>query len=263
MFNQSRLGVLRWDMVAHFVLRLDDACHAMARAPWARIEAACDRLAIRPIVGVIPDCRDQGLRFDAPDSQFWNHVRRWQEKGWAIAMHGLHHACHDDPPGCRALVPFHRRGEFVGLPLDRQMTLIAEAWRIFEAEQVKPTVFMAPAHSFDLTTLEALGRGTDIRWITDGIAARPFSRHDFGWLPVQMARFRDYIPFGYWTVCIHPNTMSSRGLERLVNDLRRMRTQIVTMDAIPTPKPYGIADWASETLYWSARALRDARRAIR
>jgi hypothetical protein len=41
---------------------------------------------------------------------------------------------------------------------------------------------------------------------------------------VQMARFRDYIPFGYWTVCIHPNIMSSRDLERLVNDLRRMRT---------------------------------------
>jgi Uncharacterized protein conserved in bacteria (DUF2334) len=107
----------RWDMVAHFVLRLDDACPTMARAPWARIDAACEQLAVWLIVGVIQDCRDPGLRFDAPDPHYWNHVRRWREKGWTIAMHGLHHACHGDPPGCRALVPFHRGGEFVGLPL--------------------------------------------------------------------------------------------------------------------------------------------------
>jgi hypothetical protein len=56
--------------------------------------------------------------------------------------------------------------------------------------------------------------------------------------------------------------MSPRDLERLINDLRRMRSQIVTMDAIPTPKPYGFVDWASEKVYWSARALRDSRRAI-
>jgi hypothetical protein len=121
---------------------------------------------------------------------------------------------------------------------------------------------MAPAHSFDLRTLEALRRGTDIRWITDGIAARPFSRPSFGWLPVQMARLHDYLPFGYLTECIHPNTMSSRDFERLINDLRRTRSQIVTMEAIPTPRPYGFVDWAFEKLYWSARALRDARRAV-
>ncbi|HEY8085590.1 MAG TPA: DUF2334 domain-containing protein [Methylophilaceae bacterium] len=249
-------------MVAHFVLRLDDACPAMARAPWARIEAACEHLAIRPIVGVIPDCRDPDMRFDAPDPHYWKHVRRWQEKGWTIAMHGLHHAYHEDPPGSRALIPFHRRGEFVGLTLDQQMIIIAEAWRRFEAQQVKPTVFMAPSHSFDLTTLEALRRGTDIRWITDGIAARPFSRHGFGWLPVQIAKFHDYLPFGYWTVCIHPNTMLSRDLERLINALRRLRSQIVMMDAIPPPKPHDFVDWASEKVYWSARALRDVCRAI-
>jgi hypothetical protein len=76
--------------------------------------------------------------------------------------------------------------------------------------------------------------------------ARPFSRHGFDWLPVQMARFHDYLPLGYWTVCVHPNAMSSRDLERLINDLRRVRSQIVTMDAIPTPKPYGFVNWASE-----------------
>lgn len=252
----------RWDMVAHFVLRLDDACHTMARAPWARIEAACEQLAIRPIVGVIPDCRDPNLCFDAPDPDYWNHVRRWQEKRWTIAMHGLHHACHSDPPGCRALVPFHRRGEFVGLPLDLQVKLIAESWRRFNAEQVRPTIFMAPAHSFDLTTLEALWHATGIRWITDGIASRPFLRHGFGWLPMQIAKFHDNLPFGYWTVCIHPNIMSSRDLDCLIKDLRRMRSQILTMDAVPTPRPYGFVDWASEKFYWSARALRDARRAI-
>jgi hypothetical protein len=247
-------------MVAHFVLRLDDACHTMARAPWAFIETACEKMAIRPIVGVIPECRDPTLSFDAPDPDFWNHVRRWQEKGWTIAMHGLHHACHDDPAGCRALVPFHRRGEFVGLQPGQQMTLVAEAWRLFEAERVKPTFFMAPAHSFDLGTLEALRCETEIRWITDGIATRPFSRHGFSWLPVQMARFRDHLPLGYWTVCTHPNKMSARDLEDLRKDLRRLRHQIVAMDSIPTAQPYGLFDWVFDKLFWSVRALRDALR---
>jgi hypothetical protein len=239
-------------MAARFILRFDDASPTMAREPWERLELECDRLGIRPIVGVIPDSRDPEQRLDPEDAAFWAHVRRWQSKGWTIALHGLHHVFHVDPPGRQGLVPFHRRGEYVGLSLEQQKAMFARAWEIFQAEGVKPTFFMAPAHSFDLTTLEALRQTTDIRWITDGLSVRPYSRYGFNWLPQQLWNFKDHLPGGCWTVCVHPNMLGA-DLERLLDDMRRKQSQIVAADAVGAPGAYGFVDWLFEKAFWAAK----------
>jgi hypothetical protein len=172
-----------------------------------------------------------------------------------IALHGLHHAYHPDPPNTRALVRFHKRGEFVGLALEEQRQILASSLAIFRHQGVKPTMFMAPSHSFDHTTLEALLLESDIRWITDGISYRPFSRWRFNWLPQQIWDFRSWLPFGVWTVCLHPNTMSEGGLSALADATRRNRAAIV--DAPLTDvTPHGIVDDVFALLYWVRLRMR-------
>jgi predicted deacetylase len=216
-------------MRARYIVRLDDACQTMRHDTWSKLEEALDELGIRPIVGVIPDNQDQGLFLSPSDPHFWDRVRRWQEKGWGVALHGLHHQYHDIPPGAEALLPLHTKSEFVGLSLDEQRRKIARGYSLLRAENIQPRLFMAPSHSFDRDTLRALRDETDIRVITDGYSLRPYRDGDFIWLPQQLWRFR-WMPIGIWTVCLHPNTLSGREADMLVSRLRRFSHRVISVD---------------------------------
>jgi hypothetical protein len=240
------------------IVRLDDACETMAADPWRRLESALDRLGARPIVGVIPDCRDPSLALAASDPRFWDRVRAWRDKGWGVALHGLHHVYHPHPPAARSLVPFHAEGEFTGLPFERQREIIARAWAVFQRHGVAPDFFMAPSHSFDRATLKALHQETPIRWVSDGLSYRPFSREGFKWLPQQIGRLWRLLPPGMWTLAIHPNTLSPAALDALIESLTASAELIADPFAVMRADvaAYGVPDRIFERAYWSTRAAR-------
>jgi hypothetical protein len=244
-------------MTGRYLVRLDDACPTMARPAWDALEAVFDRLGIRPLVAVIPDCRDPSMASMPAEPAFWDRVRRWQAKGWSIALHGLHHSYHPDPPGAGSLVPFKREGEFVGLPLARQREIIARAWAMFAAEGVKPTLFIAPSHSFDKVTLEALKLETPIRIISDGLSWRKFRRFGFDWIPQQLWHFRS-LRFGLWTVCLHPNMMDTRELDRTLAALKRFAPHVSHTAALPPARSFGPGDMLFQSVYGVLMMLKRA-----
>lgn len=216
-------------MNANYIVRLDDACPTLLRKAWYPLEAACDRLGIRPVVGVIPDNLDSTLLCDDIDPEFWDRVRNWVSKDWTIALHGLHHVYHPIPSGQQALIPLHDKSEFVGLSLEEQCALFRESWGIFLENGVRPTVFMAPSHSFDANTLLALCMETDIQVITDGRTLFPYRDGEFVWVPQQLWRFRR-LPLGVWTVCFHPNTMTEAQVEFAIEHFEQFAGQIVSIE---------------------------------
>jgi hypothetical protein len=227
----------------------------MAPEPWAALESGLDALGICPLVAVIPECRDPKMMCAPADAAFWDRVRRWQQKGWAIALHGLHHLYHSDPAGTSSLVPFKREGEFVGIAADRQREMIRRAWSIFDARGVTPDFFVAPSHSFDLATLEALRVETPIRKISDGLSYRPFRRYGFAWYPQQLWHFRK-MPFGLWTVNFHPNTMSSEDVDTTIMAVRRFADHIVAPGSLPVPKGRDPGDMLFDGAYRMAFSLK-------
>jgi predicted deacetylase len=197
---------------AQYLIRLDDACDTMDRNKWHLIERVLDQHAIKPIVAVIPDNRDPALVFGERDEVFWNKVRTWAMKGWTIGMHGHTHVMHSTDG--EVLVPFYARSEFVGLSLQDQAVKIRTAWQLFLDERIVPEVWVAPAHSFDVLTLEALRAETSIRVVSDGIAWDTYYEHGFHWIPQQMWRLA-HRRTGLWTVCLHPNDMSEAAIASL------------------------------------------------
>ena len=133
---------------------------------------------------MIADNQDRDLRLSDPDTEFWDRVRLWQRKGWSIALHGFRHQFHPIDKN-KQLLPFHDRSEFAGLGLDQQRQKIRQAIKIFEKAGVNATLWVAPAHSFDHTTLEALTSETNIRTISDGISLLPFKHRGFNFIPQQ------------------------------------------------------------------------------
>ena len=79
---------------------------------------------------------------------------------------------------------------------------------------------MAPAHSFDRTTLEVLG-ALGVQCLSDGFSLYPHvDSRGMMWIPQQLWRFRVF-PIGLWTVCMHLNRWSTGDVDRFRSDVKR------------------------------------------
>lgn len=197
-------------MKVQYLIRLDDACPTMNRNKWGRIEVILERYGVKPMVGVVPDCKDDNLNQDSYDSRFWEKVQLWQQKGWAIALHGYDH-CYISRDGLKGLNPLWERSEFAGVSLVSQRDKIKKGVAILKEHNIVPKYFFAPSHTFDINTLVALREESDIKIISDTIATKPYTKHGFVFVPQLGGHCSEMILPGIWTFCLHPNTMTDEG----------------------------------------------------
>jgi hypothetical protein len=197
-------------------------------AVWDRLEPLLHVRQIKPIVAVVPDNQDPALEVATANPAFWDRIRQWQAWGWSIALHGCQHVL---KPAPRALVPLHRRSEFAGLPFDAQAAKIRSALDILAAQEIRPAVWAAPAHSFDQNTLFAL-KNQGLAIISDGFALLPH-RDSSGmfWVPQQLWRLRP-MPAGVWTVCLHVNAWGDQDVEAFEAQLDRFAPVFTSMPDI-------------------------------
>jgi predicted deacetylase len=236
-------------MSARYLVRLDDASHHMDSYRWGRVEAVLDAHGVKPIVAVIPDNQDPKLRLQPRDEHFWDRVRSWAVKDWAIAMHGHTHVMR--PTQAPLLLPFYARSEFAGLDLEQQAAKIRAAWKLFAEQNLAPRLWVAPAHSFDAITLQALIRETPIRTVSDGIAWNTYKEGEFHWIPQQLWELVER-GSGVWTVCLHPNTMDSAAIEALELGLAtRFRARVTSVGKL-TLRDHGKAplDHLYSAYFW-------------
>jgi len=192
---------------------------------WREIETILFDANVKPILAVVPDNRDDALRWREPNPHFWEHVRRWQSVGAAIGLHGYQHRYVTRDSG---IVGLHGRSEFAGLSLAEQEMKVRSALAIFCREGVTPSVWVAPAHSFDENTVKILKK-VGITVISDGFFLLPHvDRRGVMWIPQQLWRFR-VMPFGVWTVCLHHNAWTEKDLSRFQEDLRRYKDAILSL----------------------------------
>ncbi len=217
---------------AQYIVRLDDASPYMAKAKWGRIISLLNVYSIKPIIAVIPDNRDKSLYFDKYDPSFFSQMRDVVKRGWSIALHGYQHKLSvigNDLFGSIG------KTEFAGLSLDEQKEKIRRGWTILRHQQLNPVAWIAPKHSFDFLTLRALREETKIQMVSDGFAFSPYYEHDFYWLPQQLWKFR-LMPFGIWTICLHPNTMREVDFSTLEYALRKYKKYFISLNDVEFKK---------------------------
>ena len=237
-----------------YLIRLDDACHQMSQNKWHKIEQILDEFDIKPIVAVIPNNLDKKLIFDKEDNFFWNKVQKWQNKGWAIGMHGYQHELKFT--NSKSLLPFYSRSEFTGVTLNDQVYKIQKSYEIFCKNNIKPLIWIAPAHTFDKNTLIALSNYTPIKIISDGLAINYYKFLNFIWLPVQLWKFRKMY-FGTWTICLHPNLMEDRDIDKLYNDIKKNYKSFISISDINFKnREKNLIDKLFSTFYWLRRKIK-------
>lgn len=202
--------------MSKYIIRLDDACEKMDIEKWNRMENILDKYGVKPLVGVIPNCQDKMMDSYAVDEKFWDKVKRWEKKGWEIALHGYNHVYSTK---CGGINPVNQRSEFAGESLEIQKVKIKKGIKIMREHDVNPKVFFAPSHTFDENTLRALKEESNINIISDTIANDIYFKDGFYFIPQQSGRVRK-LPFRIVTFCYHPNMMNEAEFEYLDNFIK-------------------------------------------
>jgi len=210
-------------MKAKYVIRLDDASEYMNYAKWNPFFELFDKYNIKPIIAVIPFNKDPKMVNSNPDTLFWENVRMWQAKGYRIALHGFEHLYSNAKSG---IIGLNKYTEFAGVPFEKQCLMLEQGFKKFMAENVTTEIFVAPAHSFDHNTLEALKKVTGISIISDGYFINPVKKDGFNWIPQQLwsPKIKEK---GLWTICYHPETSDGTIIADLEKFLKNNSALIV------------------------------------
>lgn len=237
--------------MSQYLLRLDDASDFMDAEKWQRMENLLDQYTIKPLVGIIPDNRDLSLiRAYEQDSEFWDKTVRWKEKGWELALHGCYHKYTTEDGGIN---PVNKKSEFAGVSLDKQKKMIRHGVDILEEHGIEPSVFFAPAHTFDENTLIALKEESDIRVISDTIANDVYYEDDFYFIPQQSGRVRK-LPLKVCTFCYHPNMMKDADFDELTAFLKSMKKRFIAFSEINMIKrKRTLIDMSLRKIYFAKR----------
>jgi predicted deacetylase len=247
------------NLKTRYLVRFDDICPTMDWRIWDQVEALLLAEDVAPILAVIPNNADPKMMVSPPQTDFWERVRGWQARGWTIGLHGDDHRYLTPEAG---IVGLNRRSEFAGLGFKEQDAKIARGLATFAAEGVRADLFVAPAHSFDWTTVEVL-KSHGIRTISDGFYVRCVRSRGVTFVPQQLWGLRR-MPFGVWTACYHHNDFTQQHLTALARDVRAFRQSLVTVeDVAPEARPFGLFDQVSPYLWYAAKSAAQARKALR
>lgn len=218
-------------MSSKYLIRLDDACPTMDKVKWQRTFDILDRYGVRPMVGIIPHNEDSAQEIGAPDEDFWNKANMWQQKGYAMALHGYNH-CYISDKGLKGLNPLWSRSEFAGVSYDVQKQKIRDGFEILSKHGIKPKYFFAPSHTFDENTLKALKECTDIRIISDTIAVKPYRKGEFVFLPQLGGHCTEMKISGVWTFCLHPSVMTDANFDATESFLKDHESEFIGFDEL-------------------------------
>lgn len=195
-------------------VRLDDITPDMDWQRFFRFKALLDQYQVKPLIGVVPDNRDENLRGssesrkDAP-ADFYAYIRGLQEEGWSVALHGMNHVYSTKKGG---LFPLNDFSEYAGKPYEEQKEMIARGKQILEEHDVHTDLFMAPAHSYDRNTLRAL-KENGFQALTDGFGEQPYLWQGLTFYPISF-RLSDTLKKkkGYSTMVVHTGTIQENEL---------------------------------------------------
>lgn len=240
-------------MKNYYLVRLDDACPNMDKDKWQRVEDILDKYGIKPLVGIIPANSDPKTMLEPEDKGFWEKARRWEEKGWSLALHGFNHVCETNTGGMN---PVHKCSEFAGLPLEIQTKKICEGYSLLKDKGFDVKWFFAPSHTFDKNTLKAIKENTPIRLISDMIATKPFLDNGFTFVPCQMGKLREMSISGYWCACYHPNIMKDDEFVVLETFLKAHKQDFISFDELPEAGSKSIKDKLLSFAYYTLRRIK-------
>ena len=209
------------------LIRIDDIAENMNWDLMEKSELLFEKYGIKPVLGVIPENKDNELLTYPKKNNFWDKVRAWKVKNWEIAMHGHTHVydktCYNDD-----YFNYGGESEFFGHSLEVQMLKIKNGLKKFDSEKIKIRTFFAPNHTYDKNTFIAL-KNCGINEIIDGYGLMPYIENDIKFIP-QLFYKVFALPFGIQSTQIHLNYWKQKDFNNFEKFIQKNSKKIITYD---------------------------------
>ncbi len=209
------------------LIRFDDIAENMNWHLMAKCEKIFDELNIKPVMGVIPNNQDKDLLVYPKKDNFWQIVKKWQLKGWEIAMHGYNHI-YDNDTNKKDFFEYGGKSEFYGHSLDSQLKKIKKGLDIFKKNNIKIRTFFSPNHTYDFNTFEAL-KISGINEVIDGYGLKPYLENNIKFIP-QLFYKPFFLPFGLQTTQIHLNYWTENEFNKFSELIYKNKKKIISYD---------------------------------
>ena len=209
------------------LIRLDDIAENMNWDSMDKVEQLFDKYKIKPVLGVIPDNKDNELLSYPKKNNFWSKVKDWEDKGWEIAMHGLTHV-YDTDTKKKDFFRYGGMSEFYGLSLEAQTLKIKNGLKKFQEKNIKIKCFFAPNHTYDKNTFSAL-KANNIKNIIDGYGIMPFEKEQLNFFP-QLFYKEILLPFGIQSTQIHLNYWKEKDFLNFEKFIIKNKSKIISFD---------------------------------
>lgn len=201
-----------------YIIRLDDITPEMDWTKFYKVKAVLDDFGIKPLLGVVPECKDENLRRGEFKDDFWDVISNLSSRGWKVAQHGTNHVYVTEDSG---LLGINQFSEFAGLPYGEQLRKIKAGKQILLNHGIETDIFMAPGHTYDNETIEAL-RECGFQAVTDGLYTESYIYKDILFVPCRLNdRYYEGINGEIDTVCLHTNLMGEDDIKRLRSFLEK------------------------------------------
>ena len=209
-----------------YLIRLDDACVGFDYPKWKYISKKINARNIKPLIAIVPKNSDPKLMCEGGVGvdQFWEYIVECSNLDWTLGLHGYNHQLHSISIFDQ-IVRVNTMSEFATLSFEKQCNKIDKGLKVFDKYGLSPSVFVAPAHSFDKVTLQALKKTSNIRHISDGHFLFRCIMGEFYFIPQHLWKLR-WLPFGLYTVCLHPSEMSYSEIDNFFNLIDKKKFNI-------------------------------------
>ena len=211
-----------------FLIRLDDIAENMN---WNMMEQATnlfDKFGIKPVLGIIPNNKDtELLLYPKKNTNFWEQVKVWKNKGWEIGMHGYNHV-YDKFCNKNDYLGHGGNTEFCDHAYQKQFEKIKYGLDKFNNENINIRTFFAPNHTFDNNTLLALQK-CGVTEIVDGYGLMPYEENGIKFIP-QLFHKIFPLPFGIQTFQIHLNYYEQNDFDNFKKFIEANSKKIITYD---------------------------------
>tara|TARA_B100000767_G_scaffold111259_1_gene106381 strand:+ start:1453 stop:2217 length:765 start_codon:yes stop_codon:yes gene_type:complete len=211
------------------LIRMDDIAENMNWKFMDKCELLFDKFNIKPLLGVIPENKDPELLKYPKNSDFWNRVVAWKNKGWEISMHGYTHL-YEKKTNKKDIFNYGGRSEFYGLDYQTQLNKIRLGLEKFKNKNISIRSFFAPNHTYDLNTLKAL-KDSDIQIIIDGYGLFPYRDFDLLFIP-QLFYKEIVLPFGIQSTQMHINYWDEEYLNNFEDFINKNYNKVVDLNYI-------------------------------
>jgi len=209
------------------LIRIDDIAENMNWNLMEKSELLFEKYGIKPVLGVIPENKDDTLLSYPKKNDFWEKVRIWKNKGWEIAMHGYTHV-YDKKTKRNDYFNHGGDSEFCGHSLEIQELRIKKGLKKFDREKIKIRTFFAPNHTYDQNTFVAL-KNNGINEIIDGYGLMPYSENNIKFIP-QLFYKVFALPFGIQSTQIHLNYWEQKDFDNFEKFIVKNSNKIITYD---------------------------------